>query len=89
MFFYSLTILVLCAAFVRLRRAAPFLARPYRIPLDGWKLVVFVALPPSACAVLLIAFSNLLTWVMGMSFVALCMISWFPYKRWVQKTMAI
>jgi amino acid transporter len=51
---YSLSLLVELAAFLRLRRSAPDLVRPWRVP-AGWTGVIGVAIFPSALALLAMA----------------------------------
>jgi amino acid transporter len=81
MFFYALTIFILVSAFLRLRRSHAHLARPFRVPLDGWKLVAVVALPPCGCCVVLLAFSTPLTWLVAMTVVLCTGILWGPVNR--------
>ena len=89
MFFYSLTIVALALAFVKLRKSAPFLARPYKVPLSLVPLGLFVAGPPCVCAALLVSFSSLATWIVSLTFVFLTMAAWFPFRRFVDRTLAL
>jgi amino acid transporter len=85
MWFYAWTIFILFGAFWKLRRHSPHMARPYRVPLEGWKLLCFVCVPPCLCCVLLVIFSGTLTWALGMAVVTTTMISWWPFQRWYGK----
>ena len=84
MFMYCVTVLIELAALFALRSKEPDLPRPYRIPLDGWKLVVFVLLPPALCCFLLMVLSKSLTWLFGGIVVLLGALIWFPFKYFNQ-----
>lgn len=81
MWFYALTIFILFAAFLRLRVRSPHLPRPYRVPIAShWGLALFVAFPPCLCCALLMATSSPMTWVIGMIWVTITLVLWFPLK---------
>jgi len=81
MFFYALTIFILVASFVRLRKTHPLIERPYRIPLTSWRLVLYVAAPPCACALVLLVFSTALTWVIALTVILITFVAWRPVQR--------
>ncbi|KAH9256028.1 hypothetical protein BASA81_005804 [Batrachochytrium salamandrivorans] len=81
MWFYALTIFILFAAFLRLRMRSPHLPRPYKVPIaSNWGLALIVAFPPCLCCALLMASSSLMTWVIGMIWVTITLVLWFPVK---------
>jgi amino acid transporter len=63
---YSLSLIVELAAFVWLRRAAPAMPRPWRVP-GGTPGMLAAALPPTACALLAMATAGLTNTLAGVA----------------------